>query len=182
MLSLPNILSIARILSVPLIVWLILERAYQPAFWLFVAAGLSDAADGFIAKHFDARTEIGAYLDPLADKALLVGIYVTLGVSGCIETWLVILVVFRDILIIGGALLYQTLNHDLTMRPLMVSKVNTVAQITLAALVLGLKGFGLDDGLALAVLVPLVAATTLVSGTAYVYTWTRRAMMMERGE
>ena len=94
--NLPNLISLARLLSVPLMVWVILAGKMEFAFWLFIVAGISDAVDGFIAKHFGATSAIGKYLDPLADKALLVSVYVTLGHAGYLPTWLVILVVFRD--------------------------------------------------------------------------------------
>ena len=112
---------------------------------MFIAAGVSDAIDGFIAKNFNVRTTLGGYLDPLADKALLTSVYVTLGYEDHIEDWLVILIVFRDVLIIGGAILYQTLTQALTMQPLWISKINTVAQIMLAALLLGLLGYEIQE-------------------------------------
>src|SRR5262245_31246668 len=97
MISFPNFLSFARLLSVPLVVWLVLGGRLAIAFLLFVGAGVTDAIDGFLAKRYNAQTELGAYLDPLADKALLVGIYVSLGWLGLIPPWLVILVAFRDL-------------------------------------------------------------------------------------
>src|SRR5438876_10903898 len=106
-LNLPNLISLARLLMVPLTIWLIVAGSYGIAFWVFVAAGISDALDGFIAKRFDRRTRLGALLDPLADKVLLVSVYLTLGIAGQIWTWLVVLVVFRDVMIVGGFLLIQ---------------------------------------------------------------------------
>ena len=101
-LNLPNLITLARLLAVPLAVWLILDERYALAFWVFVGAGISDALDGYIAKRFDSRTRLGALLDPAADKALLAGVYVTLAIAGQLPDWLVFLVVFRDVLIIGG--------------------------------------------------------------------------------
>ncbi len=174
MISLPNFLSFARLLSVPLIIWLLLAGQMTPAFWLFVAAGISDGIDGFLAKRFNWKTELGSYLDPLADKALLVGVYITLGWIGNIPLWLVILVVFRDLTIVGGALLEQTITQSFKSRPMMVSKINTALQIALAGLILarfglGFDDFGLTEGLILA-----VAATTVLSGLTYLVHWTRR--------
>ena len=97
-----NLISLARLLAVPLMIYLILQDAMAFAFWLFVVAGVSDAVDGFLARHLGQASELGAHLDPLADKVLLVGVYVTLGYLDHLPTWLVILVVFRDFLIIGG--------------------------------------------------------------------------------
>ena len=182
--NLPNVISLGRLLAVPVAVWLVLSEQLLVAFWVFVAAGVSDAVDGFIAKHFDAETEFGRYLDPIADKVLLVSVYLALGNEGYLETWLVIMVVFRDALIVGGALLFQTLTQSLSMQPLMISKVNTVAQIVLAAAVLGVHGYAITgDGMAegvVEVLVYAVTVTTLISGGAYVVTWSRRAAAMEK--
>src|SRR5215831_9291258 len=106
-LNLPNLISLARLLLVPAEIWLIIIGSYGLAFWILVGAGISDALDGFIAKRFDRRTRLGALLDPIADKVLLVSVYVTLGVAGQLWTWLVVLVVFRDVMIIGGFVLIQ---------------------------------------------------------------------------
>src|SRR5664279_2128942 len=100
-LNIPNLITLGRILLVPVVVWAIASGAMWIAFVLFLAAGVSDAIDGFLAKRFGMATELGAYLDPLADKALIVSIYLTLGVNGLIPRWLVILVVSRDILIVA---------------------------------------------------------------------------------
>lgn len=182
--NLPNLITLTRLLMVPAAVWLIVDEHLLGAFWVFVAAGVSDAVDGFIAKQFDAETELGRYLDPLADKALLVSVYVTLGHTGHLASWLVILVVFRDVLIVGGAILYQTLTQSLDPAPLLVSKINTAAQIVLAAAVLGKPGLDIDMGMErfIEAMVWVVAATTFVSGAAYLIKWGRRAAAMERGE
>ncbi|MBX6322407.1 MAG: CDP-alcohol phosphatidyltransferase family protein [Rhodospirillaceae bacterium] len=176
---LPNLISLGRLLAVPLAVWLMLGEHYAASFWLFVAAGISDALDGFLARNFGHRTTIGGYLDPLADKALLTSVYVTLGLKGHMADWLVILVVFRDVLIIGGALLYQLFTQALRMQPLFISKLNTLAQITLAAVVLADLGLGVVDPGISAVLVHVVAATTFLSGAAYVVIWSWRLLSLE---
>ena len=103
--SIPNLITLARILLVPVVVWAIASGQMLIAFLLFVAAGVSDAVDGFLAKRFGMTSELGAYLDPLADKVLIVSIYVALGITGALPRWLVILVVSRDILIVGGVML-----------------------------------------------------------------------------
>ena len=136
-LNIPNIITLGRLMAVPVTVWLILNNYILAAFGLFVMAGVSDAIDGFLAKRWGQVTEFGKYLDPLADKALLVSIYITLGVQGYLESWLVIMVVFRDVMIVGAVILYQDMVVKLEMNPLIISKINTVAQIVLAALVLG---------------------------------------------
>ena len=178
----PNLITLARILAVPLMVWLILKERMDVAFWLFIAAGVSDAVDGFIAKRFNAETVVGAFLDPLADKALLICCFVSLGFEGHLPMWLVILVVFRDILIIGGALLFQMVTGELKMQPIMVSKVNTVFQIVLVGVLLATLGLDLGLARVVDILVYLTAVTTVASGAAYVWTWGRRALIMEGEE
>ncbi len=180
--NLPNAISLARLFSAPLIVWLILLNQTAAAFWIFLAAAISDGVDGYIAKRLGTTTMLGEFLDPIADKVLLVGAYVALGSNEMIELWLVILVVFRDMLIVGGALLFRLLTRSLSMEPLMVSKVNTVAQIVLAAVVLGSSGLNLGLTMLIDVLIYVVAATTLASGAAYVVQWTRRAAGVEPAE
>jgi cardiolipin synthase len=177
--QLPNFISLARLLAVPVTVYLILLGELRPAFWMFVAAGISVAVDGYLAKRLDLVSEIGTYLDPLADKALLMGVYVTLGTTGAVPIWLVILIVFRDVLIIGGAILFQTLTQSLHMEPLFISKVNTVAQITLAAVVLAEPALGVQVSGAQPILAIVVAATTFLSGAAYVIKWGWLAVTME---
>src|SRR6201995_5110187 len=92
------------------------------AFALFVAAGISDAVDGFLAKRFHMASELGAYLDPLADKALIVSIYVSLGIAGALPISLVILVVSRDIMIISGFMMSWLVGKPIPVKPLAVSK------------------------------------------------------------
>jgi cardiolipin synthase len=120
--NIPNALTLARIILVPLIVWLIITHEMAAAFVLFLLAGLSDAADGYLAKRFGWHTELGAYLDPIADKVLLVSVYLTLGFTNHLPVWLVIAVVSRDILIIGAFILSWILLRPVTVHPLLVSK------------------------------------------------------------
>ena len=180
--NLPNAISLARLFSAPLVVWLILSNEITAAFWLFLMAAFSDGVDGVIAKRLGTTTVLGGFLDPIADKALLVGAYAALGSNGLLALWLVILVVFRDLLIVGGALLFRLLTRSLDMEPLMVSKVNTVAQIVLAAVVLGNGGLDLGLSMLIDVLILAVAATTFASGAVYVVHWTRRVAGVEPAE
>jgi cardiolipin synthase (CMP-forming) len=172
-LNLPNLISLARLLLVPVTIWLIISGRYGAAFWVLVAAGISDALDGYIAKRFDRRTRIGALLDPAADKAMLVSVYVTLGMAHQLPTWLVILVVFRDVLIVGGFLLTQAVSAPKQYDPLYISKINTGMQITLVGFVLARLGLGTALGELEFVLILAVAATTLGSGLTYLVRWTR---------
>ncbi len=179
--QLPNLITLLRLLAVPLTVWSINSENYHLAFWLFASAAVSDALDGALARWLKARTTIGAYLDPLADKALLMAVYITLGYHGQIQDWLVIMIVSRDLLIIGGALLVDLVTGRLRMEPLFVSKVNTLAQILLAGLVLGGLGHDLEEGLLALqpVLTMIVALTTLASGAVYLLVWGRRVVSEE---
>ena len=172
-LNLPNLITLARLLVVPLAVWLILAGRDGVAFWIFVAAGLSDALDGFIAKRFDRRTRLGALLDPIADKTLVVSLYVTLGLAGELPNWLVILVVFRDTMIVGGFLLTQSIAVPKHYDPLYISKINTALQITLLGFILGRLGLGANAGLLTDLLIYAVAATTTASGLSYLVRWAR---------
>ncbi|MFG1422933.1 CDP-alcohol phosphatidyltransferase family protein [Roseixanthobacter liquoris] len=171
--SLPNIITLARILLVPILVWSIAAGELELAFWLFVLAGASDAVDGFLAKRFHMQTELGAYLDPLADKALLISIYVSLAVVGLIPRWVAIAVVTRDVMIIGAILLSVLLARPVTIRPLVVSKVNTAVQIAFAALVLATAGLGLHPGRAFEVGLVAVGLLTALSAAAYLAEWMR---------
>ncbi len=165
--SLPNAISVGRFLTVPVMIWLIVIEQYAVGFWLFAAAGASDAVDGFIAKRFDQQTAIGAYLDPIADKALLMAVYLTLGLNDALPAWLVILVLFRDLSIGGGVLLLIALTGPRRIAPLRVSKLNTVVQIVLAGVVLGELAIVAVPGALMVGLIYATAATTLASGLAY---------------
>jgi cardiolipin synthase len=176
---LPTALTLARLCAVPVTIWLIVDGAFGAAFWIFVAAGVTDALDGALARWFDARTTIGGYLDPIADKALLVSVYVTLASQGMVPVWLTILVVFRDVLIVGGVLLSHTLGQPIVMAPLAISRVNTVAQIVLAGLVLAMAGLAIPDSGIAAMMVAVAGATTAISGAAYVVQWVRRLAGLE---
>jgi cardiolipin synthase len=171
--NLANLITLGRLLVVPLVVWLILNGDYRLTFWLFAVASVSDAIDGYVAKHFDQRSDLGALLDPIADKALIVSLFVTLGLAGDLPTWLVILVVFRDLLIIGGFLLATTLTQPIAWRPLMVSKINTALLLVLVTGVLAKLAFGFDDLGIITGLIYLAGVTTIVSGAAYLVRWGR---------
>jgi cardiolipin synthase len=172
-LNLPNLITIARILTVPVIVWAITSGQLMFAFLLFLAAGVSDAVDGFLAKRFGMASEFGSYLDPLADKALIVSIYVSLGITEALPRWLVILVVSRDIMIVSAVMLSWLVDKPVTIRPLTVSKLNTAAQILLATLVLASLGLEIDFGWLIPIMIAAVAALTLVSVAAYVREWVK---------
>jgi cardiolipin synthase len=177
--NIPNSLTLLRIVLVPLVVWLIIAHEMLAAFLLFLFAGLSDAADGFLAKRYNWNTELGAYLDPIADKALLVSIYVTLGLAGQLPVWLVIAVVSRDVLIVGAVVLSWMLSRPLSMRPLLISKANTFSQIMLAGLVLAELGLGLGLEEIVQLLVWATGALTILSAAAYFIEWLRHMARYE---
>jgi cardiolipin synthase len=178
--NIANIISLARLLSVPVYVWLILSDQVQLAFWLFLVAAVSDAIDGIIAKYFNMETNLGAYLDPIADKALLVSAFVVLGVQELLPIWIVIAVVSRDALIVGGALVFDKLTGELSMEPLLVSKANTAVQLLLVLTAMLPSVFASPVAPVVTWLCFATMLTTLVSGGAYVYIWTMRAHIFER--
>jgi cardiolipin synthase (CMP-forming) len=180
--NLPNFITIGRILLVPLTVWLIISNDFLLAFIAFVSAGISDGVDGFIARRFNQRTELGAYLDPIADKALLVSIYVTLGFLKLLPAWLVILVVTRDMLIVGAVILSWVLGKPVIVAPSMASKVNTAAQIVLAGVVLGILSFDLALMTLLNAGFLLVAVLTFGSGALYMRAWSQHMANGKRDE
>ncbi len=168
--TVPNIITIARLIAVPVIVWLFLVDKVTIAFWLFIGAGVSDAIDGYLAKRLDARSVLGSYLDPLADKLLLIAVFMLLGRGGFIPLWLVILIVARDAALMGISTLVVRKDRKTAMHPLMISKLNTMLQIVLAGLVLARLGLGFPDiGVGHDILVYAVAVTTTLSGIAYLW-------------
>ena len=171
--TLPNLITIGRLLLVPLIIWLITADQPGAAFAVLIVAGVSDAVDGFLARHFDLRSDLGSYLDPIADKAMLVSIYITLATVAAIPVWLAIVTVSRDFLIVGAFVLSWMLGVPTAVKPLQVSKVNTVAQIILAAVVLGDLAFPVDFSLERTILVYVVAVLTTASAAIYLVDWVR---------
>ncbi|WP_309390729.1 CDP-alcohol phosphatidyltransferase family protein [Chelatococcus sambhunathii] len=171
--NLPNLLTIGRVFAVPLVIWLIAGGELFWAFWLFTAAAITDGIDGAIARAWNQRTELGAYLDPVADKALLMSIYVTLAIIGEIPRSVAILVVFRDLVIIGAVILSWLIEKPLPIEPLKISKLNTFAQIVFAGVVLGSNGFGLDLGRVEQAGAWLVGGLTLASAGAYLAAFIR---------
>ncbi|HMO30306.1 CDP-alcohol phosphatidyltransferase family protein [Enterovirga sp.] len=171
--TIPNLITIARLLLVPLVVVAIGQGFWTLAFILFVVAGISDAADGIIARRFHLGSELGAYLDAIADKALLVSIYVTLSITGTLPGWLAVVVVSRDAMIVSAVLVSRLMDKPVEIKPLFVSKANTAAQIGFAALVLGAMSAGIAPGWWLVAGMLAVTALTLLSAAAYLAAWLR---------
>jgi len=168
--QLPNIVTLARIALVPVLILLLKDHEYAAGLIVFVIAGASDALDGYLAKRLNVQSRLGAILDPVADKLLLVSAYVMLAVLEHIPFWLVLVVVFRDLLIVGGYMLYTSHAGPVKMRPSILSKLNTLMQITLVAVILAQQAAGLTWPLA-EILVYIVLATTVVSGAHYTWSW-----------
>lgn len=173
--QIPNIISVIRILLVPPVVYGLLNQQYEMAWWLFVIAGISDGVDGYLARRFNWQTELGATLDPIGDKLLMVFSYLALGWLGQLPAWLVALVIARDVIIVLGTLIYRRITGDKVIQPLYVSKVNTVVQILLVTVIIYSLAFWVLPAWLSQSLVYIVAVTTITSGVSYVYVWTHRA-------
>ena len=171
--TVPNIITVARLLMVPLLIYALLHHHNLAAFVLFVVAGISDGIDGFIARRFNQASELGAWLDPIADKLLMTTVYLILGFMDHLPDWLVLLVISRDVLIVGAVMLSSFMGRPVTVVPILVSKVTTVAQIALAAVVLYLLAFGISQGVVVWFLVVLTAGLTIVSAASYFVIWMR---------
>jgi cardiolipin synthase len=177
--TIPNFITVARFLAVPVIVFALMNADWGFAFVLFALAGISDGIDGFIARHFNQRSHLGAYLDPIADKLLLVSVFVMLAVMGELPRWLVLVVVSRDVLIVLAVMLSSLMDHPVEMKPLFVSKANTAFQIVLATLVLAELAFGFEFPEFRFLLILAVAVLTILSAAAYLVTWLRHMAGLE---
>lgn len=142
--TIANLITLLRIVLVPVIIWALLSDQMLMAFLMFLLAGVSDAVDGTVARYFDQQTELGTVLDPIADKLMLVSVFIILAMLEHIPLWLVILIVSRDLLIILGVTLAFLLSFEFTIKPLRVSKATTLLQILLAAWILSSLAFEFD--------------------------------------
>lgn len=167
----PNMLTVVRILLVPLTVWSLSNGDYVVAFVAFLIAGITDGVDGFVARKFGLHSELGAYLDPLADKFLLVSVFITLALMKVLPPWVAILAVTRDVLIVSAVMLARVLEKPVLIKPVMISKVNTAAQISLAVGLLASLAFGeINAGLLLLANIT-VGFLTVSSGAVYMAMW-----------
>jgi cardiolipin synthase len=172
---LPNAISLLRIALVVPILMLIIDGRYGFALGLCFVAGFSDGVDGYLAKRFDWHTRIGALLDPIADKLLVAGTFMVLVYTGHIPLWLGILVIFRDVVIVGGAMVYNFLIRPVEGEPTRISKLNTALQLLFILLILSRAAFGWPDQITITVLGASIVVTVVVSGIDYVWSWARRA-------
>ena len=164
-----------RIAMIAPILMYILEQRYGLALILFFIAGFSDGVDGFLAKRFDWHTRVGALLDPIADKLLVGGTFITMVVNGLIPVWLAVLVIVRDVVIVGGATVYNFLIKPIEGEPTRISKLNTALQLLFVVFVLSRAGFDWPDQIAITIIGAGVVITIVISGIDYVWSWARRA-------
>jgi cardiolipin synthase len=172
-LTIPNLITILRLLLVPAVVLAMLQERWDWAFVGFVVAGVSDGVDGFIARRFNQWSRLGAYLDPIADKLLLVSVFIVMGFIGQLPLWLVVTMVARDALIVCAVLLSSVMAQPVEMKPLFVSKANTAIQIVLAAVVLGELALAVRLDPLRPALILLSGVLTVASAAAYLVAWLR---------
>jgi len=172
---LPNALSLLRIALVAPILLLILNGGFAWALALFFVAGFSDGIDGYLAKRFSWHTRLGALLDPVADKLLVAGTFITLAYTQHIPVWLAVVVILRDVIIVGGATAYNFFVKPVQGEPTRISKLNTALQLLFLLLVLCRAGFGWPDKISITVLGASVLITVVISGVDYVWSWSKRA-------
>jgi cardiolipin synthase (CMP-forming) len=168
---LPNFITIGRLALTPAAIAMVADHKWNAAFSIFVVAALSDALDGWLAKTFELQTELGAALDPLADKALIVTTFAALAIAGAAPPWLAILVVSRDVMILGGVGASWLLSRPVTIRPHILSKATTVAQLSLAGLILAGEAFDFRFEAMESMLIGSVAALTIASASVYLWLW-----------
>lgn len=178
--QLPNIICVARIGLVVPIAHTLLVGDFITTLWLFAVAAFSDGLDGFLAKRFGWTTELGKFLDPLADKLLLVTVFITLAIAGYTPVWLAVIVVTRDVVIGAGSAVFSWLFGPLHGRATTVSKINTGVQILYVLAVVANLGLGWPPAAVVVTLGAAVFVTTMVSGIDYVLTYSRRAGAVAR--
>jgi len=166
--NIPNLITLLRIVLVPVVVILLIQGFFLKALIVFIVAGLSDALDGFLARVLNQQTELGAYLDPIADKALLASTFITLSVLHIIPGWLTVIVISRDFIILLGISILSIMSVSVEIRPLFVSKITTAVQLT--TVLLALLACSLPEGIPpiwLHALYWVTALLTVVSGLHY---------------
>lgn len=169
--QLPNLLTGLRLLLVPPVAALILRESYGTALLLFAVAGASDALDGYLARRLACTSRLGALLDPLADKLLLVANYVCLSLVAILPWWLTLVVLLRDLLIVSGAAAYRLLVAPLEIRPTLLGKLSTFLQVCLIIEVLLQESLLPAVAFARGPLIVLVLLLSLASGFHYVRVW-----------
>lgn len=174
-LTVPNLITFARLGLLPLLLWMLAIRRYELAFWLFVAASVGDGLDGWLARRLDQHSRLGAVLDPIADKLTILGIAWILATEGILPVWIAALMSLRDLIIVAGALVYRQVVGSLEMAPTLLSKFNTLLEFLLLALVLMAQNRWIDASPWLGQYLAVVAFTIIASGAQYVWVWGRKA-------
>ena len=172
---LPNAISFLRIALVVPILLFVLDGSFGWALLLFFIAGFSDGVDGYLAKRFNWHTRLGGLLDPVADKLLVNGLFITLACVQLVPVWLASIVILRDVVIIGGATAYNFLVRPLEGEPTKISKLNTVFELLFLLFVLSRAAFSWPDKITLTVLGSAILITVVISGVDYVWSWSKRA-------
>jgi len=172
---LPNAISLMRIAMIAPILWYIVEGRYGLALVLFFIAGFSDGVDGFLAKRYDWHILIGSLIYDVDYILLVGGTFITLVATGLIPVWMAVLVVVRDVVIVGGATVYNFLIKPVEGEPTRISKLNTALQLLFIVFVLSRAGFGWPDAIAITIIGASVVVTIVISGIDYVWSWARRA-------
>jgi cardiolipin synthase (CMP-forming) len=170
--NLPNILTLIRALLIPFFVIFIINKFFGWALITFAAAGITDGIDGLIARVTRQRTELGAYLDPIADKLLLSAAFITLSIIEIIPSWLTVIVITRDVMILVGFLVMVLTSYHPRIQPSLVSKVTTVFQISTILLVL-LEGYHPVFRQLSTIVIYGTALFTILSGSHYIYVGAR---------
>ena len=178
--NIPNLITVGRLLAVPAVIYALLHGDLRIAFFVFAVAGLSDAVDGAIARFFNQRSELGAWLDPLADKLLMVSVFVMLAWMGAIPDWLVFMAATRDALIVGAVVVSSLMDNPLKVSPIFISKANTAVQILYAFAVMANMAFNLGMDEPLTALLYTSALLTIASGASYLLIWMRHLSGSQR--
>ena len=179
--DIPNAISFLRVLLIIPVVWYLLQQRYEIALVLFAVAGLSDALDGYLARKYDWKSHLGGWLDPLADKAMQVSVYLSLTWLQLIPLWLLAAVIVRDLLIVCGGFYYYYKVEKVNAAPSLISKLNTLMQILLVLVILVHKSLFEFPDYFINTIIYSVLATTILSGLDYILTWGIKAWKIKKG-
>jgi len=177
---LPNLITLLRLVLVPVLALLLAYGKYPAATIVFLVAALSDLADGYLARRFAIESRFGALLDPVADKLNMLVATVVLAGEALIPLWLAAAIIGRDIVIVGGAIAWRLARGELAIKPTYLSKVNTVLEFAVLVLVMAAAAGWIEPGAWLHILFVIVLATVVASGVQYVWLWGRAAMASQR--
>lgn len=178
--TLPNLLTASRLVLAPIVVWRLLVGDVQGAFWFFFAAALTDLLDGNIARLFNQRSVLGAWLDPIADKVMLLSTLFALVWAGILPLWFALIVAVRDLVVLSGAAAYRTLTGGLQVAPTILGKAAIFFEFALVSLALAdaALDWALDTELAL--LLPVATLLVGASGVQYVWLWSQKTRLFLR--